>query len=135
MRNKETKKYDKNNNLIHFTDFRNYEFWQEYDEDNNLIHYKNSNRTERWYKYDENNNEIYCKNSCGEEFWRIYDKDNLLIAHKKSCSDLKWWHKFDDKTNKPIPITEKEYKEIKFREKEKEYNSRTKCSRFELIDI
>ncbi len=134
-RMKMIKKYDKKGNLIHFIDFKGYEFWQKYDENNNVIYRKCFDGEEQWYEYDENNNEIYRKNSYGEEFWRIYDKDNLLIAHKKLSNDLKWWHKFDDKTNKPISITEKEYEEIKFREKEKEYLSRTKCSRFELIEI
>ncbi len=32
-------------------------------------------------------------------------------------------------------ITKKRLKELEFREKEKEYNSRTKCSRFELMEI
>ena len=62
-------------------------------------------------KYNENNNLIYFKDSNGLEYWYKYDK------------------------NGRIKITEKEYKEIEFRKKEKEYNSRTKCSRFELIDI
>ncbi len=63
-------------------------------------------------KYDENNNLIYFKDTDNEEYWYKYDKNNNRIE-----------------------ITEKKYKNIEFRKKEKEYLSRTKCSRFELIDI
>ena len=63
-------------------------------------------------KYDENNNVIYRKFSSGYEDW-----------YK--------WDKWDNNTK----ITEKEYKEIEFRKKEKEYLSRTKRSRFEIMDI
>ncbi len=65
-----------------------------------------------WREYDKNNNEIHYKNSKGEEYWYKYNK-------------------FGNR----IKITEKEYKEIEFRKKEKEYNSRTKCSRFEIMEI
>ena len=63
-------------------------------------------------RYDENNNLIYYTSSFGYEHWLKYGENNRRIE-----------------------ITEQEYKEIEFRKKEKEYNSRTKCSRFELIDI
>ncbi len=109
---KEIKKYDNRNNLVYYKYASGIEVWQKYDKNNNLIHYKNSNGYERWSEYDKNNNEIHYKNSNGYETWYKYDKNN-----------------------KSIIITEKEYKEIEFREKEKEYNSRTKCSRFELMDI
>ncbi len=85
---------------------------REYDKNNNLIHYKSSNGYEYWREYDENNNEINYKNTDGKECWYKYDKNN----------------------NK-IKITEQEYKEIEFRKQEKEYNSRTKCSRFEIMEI
>ena len=78
---------------------------QKFDKNNNRIYSKNSNGFEIWVKYDENNNKIYYKNSFGNEYWYKYDENN-------DC----------------IEITEKEYKE-------KEYNSRTKCSRFELMEI
>ncbi len=67
---------------------------------------------EEWYKYDENNNQVYCKNSIGD----------------------KWWYKYN-KYNEQITATEQEYNEIEFRKKEKEYLSRTKCSRFEIMEI
>ena len=108
--NKEIRKYDKNNNLIYSKGTSGLECWYKYDENNNEIHYKGSDGYEYWYKYDENNNKIYC-NEGGNKFW------------------FKW------ENNNRINITEKEYKEIEFRKQEKEYLNRTKCSRFELMDI
>ena len=55
---KDIRKFDKNNNLIHWKNSTGYEFWQEFDKKNNLIHYKDSNNLEYWYKYDENNEQI-----------------------------------------------------------------------------
>ncbi len=104
---KEIKKYNKRGNLIYCKNSFNDEIWCEYDE-NNIIHYKNSNNMEYFKKYDENNNCIYYKNFDGKEYW----------------------YKYNDKNN-PTRITEKEYEKII----EKEYNSRTKCSRFELMEI
>ncbi len=116
------RKYDKNNNVIYNKNSDGKEFWWEYDENNNLIYRKEDYESsavggghtvsEYRYKYDENNNLIYEKLRNGMEFWYKYDKNN-----------------------KKIIITEKEYNEIEFRKKEKEYNSRTKCSRFELMEI
>ena len=85
---------------------------EKYDDRNNLIYYKRFDNYESWQEFDGNNNLIYYKNSNGYESWYKYDKNNERIN-----------------------ITEKEYKEIEFRKKEKEYNSGTKCSRFELMDI
>ncbi len=65
---------------------------------------------------------------------KAYDgKDNEIYSGYRHISSEFWW-KFDD-NNKRINITKKEYKEIEFRKKEKEYLSRTKCSRFEIMDI
>ncbi len=64
-------------------------------------------------QFDENNNLIYFKNSSGYEFWQKFDENNIYA----------------------IEITEKEFNEIEFRKQEKEYLSRKKVSRFELIDI
>ena len=90
---------------------------KEYDDRDNLIHFKEDYHgfgyIEYWSEYDENNNKIYYKNNTWDE---------------------EHWYKYDENNNE-IEITEKEYKEIKFRKKEKEYNSRTKCSRFEIMDI
>ncbi len=84
-------------------------------------------------KYDDNGNLIYFKCPDGYELWEEYDKNNKLI-HYKNTSGLEWWAKYDELKNK-IEITEQEYKEIEFRKNGKKYNSRTKCSRFELMDI
>ena len=104
-------KFDKKGNLIYYTDSSGFERWMKYGISNNCIHYKDSNGYEYWKKYD-GNNRIYYKNSNGEETW------------------FKW-----TKNGAPIKITEQEYKEIEFRKKEKEYLSRKKCSRFEIMDI
>ena len=84
-------------------------------------------------KYDERGNLIYHKNSTGYEIWREYDKNNKLF-HQKQENGCDYWFKYNE-DDKPICITEKEYKEIEFQKKEKEYLSRTKCSRFEIMDI
>ena len=110
--NKMDEKYDKNNNLVYKKNSNGLGKWQEYDDKNNLIHFKNSAGYEDWQEYDENNREIHFKDNSGHEYWYEYNKNN-----------------------KKIDITKQEYKEIKFKTKEKEYLSRTKVSRFELIDI
>ncbi len=113
---KEIKEYDENNNIIYLKSPDGFELWQEYNENKNLIHYKCIDEYEilyeYWREYDENNNLIYYKTSDGSEHWYKYDINN-----------------------KRIYITEEGYKEIEFRKKIKEYNSRTKCSRFELMEI
>ena len=112
MSNNEIKKYDENNNLIHHKRFDEYgfffEIWYEYDENNNRIYVKGSDGWECWAEYDENNNEIYYKNTDGAENWVKYDNENNRII-----------------------ITKQEFENIKI----KEYLSRTKCSRFELMEI
>ena len=111
--NKEIKKYNENNNLIYSKDSNGLEYWYKYDKFNNLIYFKYLNKKERWYEeWYENNKLIHFRNCVGWEYWKKYDENN-----------------------KSILITEKEYKNIEFRKKEKEYLSREKCSRFELIDI
>ncbi len=106
------KKFDKKGNLVYFRDFMGGSHWQEYDKNNNLIHYKEySGRTgfyENWYKYDENNREIYYKNSREREHWYMYNN-----------------------YDKKIKITKQKFENIRI----KEYNSRAKCSRFEIMDI
>ena len=103
-------KFDKNNNVIYRKDFNGFEFWFEYNENNNLIYFKNSNNYEFWQEFDENKNKIHFKNSLGNEYWFKYKTEILY---------------------RQIKITEQEFKNIKI----KEYNSRTKCSRFELMEI
>ena len=106
---------------------------RKYDENNNEIYYKNSFGYENWKEYDENNNLIHYKNTDGYECWKKYDENNLLI-HFKSSLGSKCWYKFDENNN-CIEITEKEFDNIEFRKEEKEYLSRIKCSRFELMEI
>ena len=108
---KKIEKYDDRGNLI-YEKTSSFEHWMKYDENNNQIHWKRSDGWEELYKYDENNNLIYHKDIVGHEFCYKYDK-----------------------YNRETEITKKEYNEIEFRKKEKEYNSRTKCSRFEIMDI
>ena len=105
---------------------------KKYDENNNLIHIKYPNGVESWRKFDKNNNLIHFKDSYDNEIWRKYDENNNLI-HDKDSNGYEYWFKYNE--NKQILITEKEFKEIEFRKKIREYNSRTKCSRFELMDI
>ena len=85
---------------------------EKYDENSNLIYCEYHNCVKHYYKYDENNNRIHFKNNYGLEYWYKYGKNNNRIK-----------------------ISEQEYKKIEFRAKEKEYLSRTKCSRFELMEI
>ncbi len=112
MNRKKDKKYDERGNLVYYNYPGGVEYWYKYDENNNLIHCKNSAGYEYWYKYDENNNEIYYKDNREREHWYMYNKNG-----------------------KKVNITKQKFDDIEFRKKEKEYNSRTKCSRFEIIDI
>ena len=102
------------------------------DKNGNLIYYKSPIGWEKWYKYDKNNNLIHCKDSSGFEYWSEFDGNNDEIHCRNNKGD-KAWYKW--KNDNRIYITEKEYKEIEFRKKEKEYLSRKKCSRFELMEI
>ena len=112
---------------------------KKYDEKGNLIYEKNFNY-EIWYKYDDRNNNIYYRqlNNFGTyyEEWRKYDEDNNEIYYRDTRYFLEGsWHKYGENGEYIKEITEKEYKEIEFRKKEKEYLSRKKCSRFELMEI
>ncbi len=60
---------------------------------------------------------------------RKYNGYNNL-AYTKYFDGQEYWYKYDENDNL-INITKQEYENIKI----KEYNSRTKCSRFELMDI
>ncbi len=113
MRNKEIKKFDNRNNLIYHKTSLGNEFLRKYDKNNNVIYYKSTSGYQLWFKYNEKNR-------------LIYFKDNYNDA---------LWYKYNDNNNKKIVITEQEYNEIEFRKKEKEYLSRKKCSRFEIMDI
>ncbi len=106
---------------------------KEYDDRGNLVYNKDTYDNEFWWKYDENDNEIYYKSSDGNGYWKEYNKNNKIIHFKTFFGDEIWW-KYDE-SDIASYITEKEYKEIEFRKKEKEYLSRKKCSRFEIMDI
>ena len=84
-------------------------------------------------KYDERGNLIYVyyENS-GYKIWRKFDKNNKMIYWNTSCGD-KEYYKWED--TGPIIITEQEFNEIEFKKEEKEYLSRTKVSRFKLMEI
>ncbi len=107
---------------------------KKYDDNNNLIYCKNSNDVESWHKFDENNNRIYLKYFNKKERWYEEWYENNKLIHFRNCVGWEYWKKYDE-NNKSILITEQEYNKIEFRKKEKEYLSRKKCSRFELIDI
>ena len=104
-----------------------------HDKKRNLVYYKNIHNQEFQWKYDNKSNRIYYKDCYGHESWYKYDKNNKLIYEKYFNFGREYWYKWDN--NKQIEITEQEFNEIEFRKKEKEYLSRIKCSRFELIDI
>ncbi len=52
------------------------------------------------------------------------------VIYMKLSEDYEYWFKYDE-DDYAIEITKQEFENIKIRE----YNSRTKCSRFELIEI
>ena len=86
------------------------------------------------YKQDEKGNLIYGKTS-EAEFWIMYYEKYKLIHCNIFIDEIGelWVIKENGENDKFI--TEQDYKEIKFRIEEKEYFSRTKCSKFELVDI
>ncbi len=104
---------------------------KEYDDKGNVIYYKNIiSNYEYWREYDEKHNVIYHKSwNSNNKFWHEYDGNNKLI-HQKYNDGREFWYK-NNENNEKIDITKQEYENIKIRE----YNSRTKCSRFELIEI
>jgi len=82
-------------------------------------------------EYDERGNLIYYRYSYGREIWKEYDINKDVIYYKDSYhKGWEHWAKYDENYN-IISITQKEFENIKIRE----YNLRTKCSRFELMDI
>ena len=60
---------------------------------------------------------------------REYNKNHNLI-HYKNSDGFESWGEYDENNNR-VEITGQELENIKIRE----YNSRTKCSRFELMEI
>ncbi len=100
-----------------------------YDDRENIIYLKYIDGFERWFEYNENNNIIYYKNSRDYEYRHEYDENNNLI-YSKNSSGVEKYYKYDE-CNRKTEITEQEFENIKIRE----YNLRTKCSRFELMEI
>ncbi len=88
---------------------------------------------EKIKKFDKNGNKIYCKEVSGFEFWQEFDENNRKI-HWKDSAGSESWYKYN-KNNIRLKITEQEYRNIEFRKQEKEYLSRRKVSRFEIMDI
>lgn len=133
---KEIKKYDERGNLIYMKVPTEEELWYKYDERGNEVYRKYSNGCEMRFEYDDRNNEIHFKKSNGDkclyECWREFDKNNNMIYFKNGDG----WESFNKyENNRYITISEKEFEWIKFKEKEKEFLSRTPVSRFSLMDI
>ncbi len=84
-------------------------------------------------KYDEKGHLIYFKDEDGFEEWRKWDDNKYLIYYKLS-DDYEYWYMYSD-LGRRIEITEQEFKNIEFRKREKEYLSREKVSRFEIMEI
>ncbi len=120
-------KYDEKDNLT------------ECDEKDNLIHFK-TDSFESWFNYDDKGRTIYYENYAkitgSMKVWSVYYK-NYRYAHY-NIDGVEQWSKYDKNKKtlfNEIEITKKEFKEVESRIKEKEYLSRGKCSRFELMDI
>ncbi len=117
--NKEIYEHDKKGNLIHYRWGDGYECWREFDENSNVIYRKDSDGHECWKKFDENNKIIYRK--------RIgYKRIGYNPKTGKSFENENWY-KYDKNGNK-IDITKEKLEE-------REYLSREKVSRFELMEI
>ena len=113
---------------------KNYYIKIKYDKKGRLIYYEYPSYNQSQIKYDDKNNIVltYFKDDRGFESWYKDYVDNNLLYFKNNKGTESY---YDYNNNKSIKITKKEFEEIKFRAEEKEYLSRTKCSRFELIDI
>ncbi len=88
-------------------------------------------------KYNDRGHQIYYKTDSSFEVWKKYDKNNNLIHYKdfngsEFPNGSEFWYKYNENNIRTL-ITEQEYKEIEFQEKE--YMNRERVSRFELMDI
>ncbi len=120
-----------------------------YDERDNLIYWKETCGRENQYEYDERDNCVYIKSffdkmDCSREGWKEYDKNNNLICYRDSYN-YKFWSDYDEK-NRKIHFKDNHNQEYWYRYgkrksiteeefNEKEYLSRKKVSRFEIMDI
>ncbi len=88
-------------------------------------------------EYNDRGNCIYyCKYPGAYRYWYKWNKNNRLINYKSSRG-YEMWMKYDENNNL-IYITEKEFKEIEFRKKERlEYKRKIekRSYRFELMEI
>jgi len=82
-------------------------------------------------KCDERGNLIYYKNNINIEYWQEFDKNNNCIHSKDSRGNEYFWKYKKEICDKCIVISQKEFEQIK----RIEFNSRTKVSRFQLMDI
>ena len=108
---------------------------KEYDNRGNLIYNRISEGIEYWWEYDKDNRNIYFRNSYGHENWKEYDKEYRFIHYKEVNGEESWWKTNRNEDNKYYNITEKEFNEIKFRKREREFLNRKYISRFNLMDI
>ena len=139
LNNKVIKRYDERGNLIYQKFLNGGEYWKEYDKNNNLKYVKWGGDLdwEEWYEYSKNRKVVYHKGRMNKinyvsERWQEYDKNDNRIHYKHSDGDERWYEYY--KGHK-IEITEKEFEYIQYNIKIREYDSRTKCSRFELMEI
>ena len=85
-------------------------------------------------KYDKKGNVLYARYMDNAEYYYKYNENNQLIHSISFDDDYEGWFKYNE-DNRQISISKEEFKEINFRATEKEYLSRTKVSRFELMEI
>ena len=86
----------------------------------NIVHTFWEDGTEYWAGYNDEGNRFKCLIKNGERWYSKFDKKMNII---------------DEMSENEFLLLEKEIDWIEFRKKEKEYNSRTKCSRFEIMEI
>ncbi len=112
---------------------KNYYTKIKYDKKGRLIYYEYPSYNQSRIKYDDKNNIVltYFKNAWGHEhLYKDYVDNNLIYS--KNNNGIESWY---DYNNKSREITKQEFEKIEYNKKIKEYNSRTKCSRFELMEI
>ena len=89
---KEYRRYDDNNKVIYYKDYRanshHYEYEVERDQKGNITYYKDKKGNERFceYRYDQKGNMIYRKDPYKEEYWK-YDDNNNMIYYKNHNGD------------------------------------------------
>ncbi len=79
MKNKVTREYDEEGNIIYAYWDCGHKSWMKYDENNRIIYFKNSVGEERYYKYKDNK---FKKSITKQEFKQI-ERARLLLNNKK----------------------------------------------------